>query len=120
MSSLELLNPPKVNYKNFEVAKNFTEREDMSFFLIYHNLTGSVINQDFWWRDLVSDHADDKISLPDIIIMIILSPLMLIILFVALGSYCYKKTVRYTTATVGRLGFIKNIRDSSPNKILAI
>ena len=120
MSNLELLNPPDIEYTTFEVAKNNTNQDEMTYFLIYHNLTGSVINPDFWWRNLISDHEHDKISLPDFLIMVFFSPIMLIILLIALGSYCYKRTVKFTNARVGRIGLIRNLRDCSPNKLLAL
>ena len=120
IENLETFQPSHKNYKFLEIAKNFTETEEMSFYLIFHNFTSPLTEKQFWWRHLISNSEHDKISLPDLIIMSLLSPIIFLTLIIALGAYCYKTSQKCTTATVRRITTTSHNRDCSPNKLIVM
>ena len=118
MENLKSFKPSDTNYKYLEVAKNHTDQQDMSFYLIFHNVTGPLTEKQVWWRNLISRHKPDRIYIPDLLIMTSLSPFIFLTLVIALAACCYKKAHNCSTATVRRMGITKNTRDCSPNKVI--
>ena len=110
--------PYDSNYKYLQVAKEHKEQDKMSFYLIFHNVSGPLTEKQVWWRNLISRHKPDRISIPDLLIMTSLSPFIFLTLVIALAACCYKRAHNCSTAAIHRLGYRTNTRDSSPNKVI--
>ena len=110
--------PYDSNYKYLQVAKEHKEQDKMSFYLIFHNVTGPLTEKQVWWRNLISRHKPDRISIPDLLIMTSLSPFIFLTFVIALAACCYKRAHNCSTAAIHRLGYRTNTRDSSPNKVI--
>ena len=118
MKNLKSFNPSDSNYKYLQVAKQHKEQEKMSFYLIFHNVTGPLTEKQVWWRNLISSHKPDRISIPDLLIMTSLSPFIFLTMVIALAACCYKRAHNCSTAAIHRLGYRKDTRDCSPNKVI--